>query len=160
MTLYTVHIPPAASRSEGLERAVLVKEGFSWPAFVFSFLWLLRHRLWLAALGFALIAGTLTLLAGTLPVPEWTGALLDFLLMLTVGFEGPTVRRMALERRGYRFAGVFGGQDQEEAERKAFQSLAAMGEMGPPRGAAATVPPRHGGPAGVIGLFPDPGAPR
>ena len=47
MRLYSVHL-----RRHGLDPdrdIVLVKEGFSWPALLFSFLWALRHQLWLAA---------------------------------------------------------------------------------------------------------------
>ena len=47
MNTYTVHL-----RRHGLDPerdVVLVKEGFSWPAFFLSFLWALWHQLWLAA---------------------------------------------------------------------------------------------------------------
>ena len=49
MRIYTVHLPAAAGDT-GEDRAaaaVLVKEGFCWPAFFFAPLWALWHRLWL-----------------------------------------------------------------------------------------------------------------
>ncbi len=58
-----LHAPPAgrcaAAESIGLERALLVRDGFSWPAFAFSVLWFLYHRLWIAAL--VVLAGLMAL---------------------------------------------------------------------------------------------------
>ena len=57
MRLYSVHL-----RRHGLDPdrdSVLGKEGFSWPALLFSFLWALRHRLWLAAVAIFLAVTTL-----------------------------------------------------------------------------------------------------
>ena len=52
MRSYTLHLPADARPGEslGLDRALLVRDGFSWPAFAFTVLWFLFHRLWLAAL--------------------------------------------------------------------------------------------------------------
>ena len=52
MTTYTLHVAADAAPGDAgtLERAVLVKDGFSWGAFVFSFLWFFCHRLWIAGL--------------------------------------------------------------------------------------------------------------
>ena len=56
MRVYTVHL-----RRHGLmpERdLVLVREGFSWWAFLFTSLWALWHRMWWEALGlFAIVLG-------------------------------------------------------------------------------------------------------
>ena len=49
MNVYTVHL-----RRHGLDPdrdLLVVKEGFSWPAFFLSFLWALWHRLWVPAAG-------------------------------------------------------------------------------------------------------------
>ena len=47
--VYTVHMRrPALDPGTRLR---LVKEGFSWPAFFFSFVWALWSRLWLVAAG-------------------------------------------------------------------------------------------------------------
>src|ERR671913_35205 len=52
MKTYTLHLPAraAAGDAEAIERAVLVRDGFSWGAFFFSFLWFFVRRLWLAGL--------------------------------------------------------------------------------------------------------------
>ena len=53
MKTYTLHPPREAFPydADALERAELVKDGFSWGAFLFTFLWFFWHRLWLAGLG-------------------------------------------------------------------------------------------------------------
>src|SRR4051794_32756279 len=52
MKTYTLHVAADAAPGDPgtLERAVLVKDGFSWGAFVFSFFWFFAHRLWIAGL--------------------------------------------------------------------------------------------------------------
>ena len=52
MKTYTLHVAADAAPGDAgtLERAVLVKDGFSWGAFVFSFFWFFAHRLWIAGL--------------------------------------------------------------------------------------------------------------
>ncbi len=56
MRVWTVHVPlPADDAGGGRRRPrrpgpVLVREGFSWGAFLFGPFWLLAHRLWLPAL--------------------------------------------------------------------------------------------------------------
>lgn len=52
MASYVVMEPPAATDEEAVDE--LIRDGFSFPAFVISPLWLLWHRLWIeAALFFA-----------------------------------------------------------------------------------------------------------
>ena len=52
MQTYTFHLPRDArpGDADALERADLVKDGFSWGAFFFTVLWFFWHRLWLAGL--------------------------------------------------------------------------------------------------------------
>src|ERR1700712_5643465 len=50
MPVYTVHAP-AADDGEA-DRFTFVRDGFHFWAFVFGPLWLARHRLWLALLGY------------------------------------------------------------------------------------------------------------
>ncbi len=126
--IYTVHTSPAPWRRE--EDAVFIKDGFCWPAFVFSLLWALWHRLWL---------GGLIMFAGELAIDrlaDWTAvhrALEVALLlgwMLLIGFEANDWRRRKLSRQGYLFAAVVAAHSLGEAERRFFdkhpgQSIAA-----------------------------------
>ena len=54
MRVYTVHILPGADALE--DAPLLVREGFCWPAAIFTVFWALWHRMWLVA-GLLFIAG-------------------------------------------------------------------------------------------------------
>ena len=48
MRIWTVHLPRGSATTARTPRApVLVREGFSWGAFLFALPWLLLHRLWI-----------------------------------------------------------------------------------------------------------------
>src|SRR4051812_25971719 len=89
MKIYTLHLPRDARPGdpEILEQAELVKDGFSWGAFLFTFLWLLFHRLWLAGIAVlvALIAFDVAL--ALLQVQPFAATVAHLLLMLLIGFE-------------------------------------------------------------------------
>lgn len=113
MRFYTVHLrrplrDPAAD-------VVLVKEGFSWPAFFFSALWALANRLWLIAL--ALFAAEAALVAAAQALALGPGAAVPFALGLAtaVGFVANDLKRWTLEGRGFGEAGVVTGRDHEAA---------------------------------------------
>ncbi|MDO8837548.1 MAG: DUF2628 domain-containing protein [Parvibaculum sp.] len=117
MRIYTVHeLQGAPLDGAGI---VLVKEGFSFPAFAFSWIWLLWHRLWVAlALWIALLVAV-SLIAQNLLGAEAT-AICSLALQVLLGFEANDIRRWTLERKGYRMAGLAGGGNLEEAERAFF----------------------------------------
>ena len=57
MPVYTVHAPAGANPvvDGRTDRFAFVRDGFSIWAFLFGLLWLLYHRLWLAALGYLML---------------------------------------------------------------------------------------------------------
>jgi hypothetical protein len=130
MRLYTVHLPVHLMPTAGMpatdtaEQAVLVKEGFCWPALFVPLLWTLWHRMWweaLALLVFALAVGALDRLAGgALP------ALLGVALQLWFGLQGNDLRRWALARQGWPEVAVVGGNTRDAATRRYFD-LATIG---------------------------------
>jgi len=113
MKLYAVHL-----RRHGLDPdrdVVVVKEGFCWPAFLFSFLWALWHRLWLAAALILLAEGALSLAVYlTRPDPA-SQAVLSLALAVIIGFVAADVRQYTLSRRGFAFSGVVAGDDPDQA---------------------------------------------
>jgi hypothetical protein len=121
MRFYTIHVPRRPwSPEKTIAEARAVKDGFSWPAFFFSFIWALWHRLWLAALALALIEiaiGMITDAIGLDPVTESVAALG---LALIVGWIANDLRRARLARLSLAEAGVVVASSQEAALQRYF----------------------------------------
>jgi Protein of unknown function (DUF2628) len=161
MAVYTVHEPPLKRHDvvPDPERFVFVRDGFSFWAFIFGPLWMLRHRMWLVLLGYVGIVAVAEIGLHLLGVSAAVSLVVGFLLALLVGFEASTLRRFTLGRRRWANVGVIVADDLDVAERRFFDSWVG-GEQ-----AAATVPhaPVRVLPAtstDVIGLFPTQGASR
>ena len=89
---------------------MLVREGFSFAAFLFGPIWLLAHRAWIPAV--LLIAANV--LVGAL-APEAAEPLLFLGIMLFVGLAGNDIRRFSLERAGYLLMHVVAARDADGA---------------------------------------------
>ncbi|MEE9544326.1 MAG: DUF2628 domain-containing protein [Rhodospirillales bacterium] len=119
MRFYTAHLRRETTGSNLL----LVKEGFCWPAFIFSILWALWHRLWLVALVmFALQAG-LGWGMGEMSLSPLGQSAGSFALSLIFGLFANDFRWWTYERRGYRLVDVVGGANPEDAERRLLDEL-------------------------------------
>jgi hypothetical protein len=166
MPTYTVHEPPPR-KSESVtnpERFVFVRDGFYFWAFVLAPLWLLLHRLWLALLGYLvlnLVFGVALYLIGAPTVVKF---LASFLIALLIGFEAATLWRWTLTRRGWKALGFVIGEDAEMAERRFYAEWGKRADVAPasPPEPKYATPVWRGAPSpsDVIGLFPEPGAPR
>jgi hypothetical protein len=167
MPTYTVHAPPPkqGEAASAPERFRFVRDGFHFWAFVFPPLWLLAYRLWLAlviyVVGYGAIAVALAF-AGATPNMQLAAAVLIHLLM---GFEASSIRRWTYARRKCATLGFVVGEDEETAEQRFYaewSKRAAAAPEPPPQEPAYATPVRRGPPTGsdVIGLFPEPGAPR
>ncbi len=164
MSIYTVHEPPlrAGTPAPEPERYVFVRDSFSFWAFLFGPLWMLRYRMWLVFVLYvvgSLVLEGLVVVAGASDVVI---AAIGLLISLWVGLEAATLRRFTLRRRGWTDVGVVSGEDREAAERRFFD---AWLQRGPQTAASPVVPSRAFNPtqpvtSGVVGLFPEPGARR
>jgi Protein of unknown function (DUF2628) len=171
MATYTVHEPPP-KRDESApdpERLVFVRDGFSFWAFLLAPLWMLWHRLWLVLIGYVLITIALQVVLPALGAAATVSFAVGTLVSLLVGFEAATLRRFGLARRRFRNVGIVVGDDLEAAERRFFDARfkdarlnARSADPGSPTATApARALPTLRKPApDVIGLFPEPGAPR
>ena len=153
MRSYTLHLPEDARPGEaiGLDRAVLVPDGFAWPAFAFTVLWFLYHRLWIAAL--IVLAGLLALagIGHLLGLPPGIAALVTLLASWLIGLEASSLRRWTLARRGWPARDAVIAGTPEEAEARALgRWLDATAAA--PRAPFPNGPARRSEP--VIGLFP------
>lgn len=116
MKIFTAHRPPQAS----LEEAVFIKEGFSWPAFFFSVIWLVLKRLWLPLILYLLAIALVFSLSARLSLSETFVLIAALAINLLLGMEGNERRRRAMARRGFIEEGPFVGKDVQEAELKYF----------------------------------------
>lgn len=155
MPVFTVHEPPrrAGDALAHAARFVFVRDGFHWTAFLFTPLWMLRHRLWLELVFFLVIATALVAGLQRFGGGEGFGLLSALLVQLFVGMEASSLRRWKLSRRRYLNLGIVIGDDREAAERRFFDGWVA--EEGP--APASSAAPRMAAVAPeVVGLFPQP----
>jgi hypothetical protein len=171
MPVYTVHAPVADSGEA--DRFTFVRDGFHFWAFVFGPLWLARHRLWLALLGYIAVWVGVAVALSLLHAGGGTRFTVMLLIALLMGFEAASLWRWTVSRRKWRQLDVVVADDEETAERRFFdrwtssqrgfdQSAIDRGAPPPTRdipGQPFSRPPPlpHGD---IIGLFPQPGASR
>jgi Protein of unknown function (DUF2628) len=173
MSIYTVYEPPlkAHESAPDPERFVFVRDGFSFWAFLLAPWWMLRHRLWLALICYVILAVALSVALRLIGTSAAVAVIAGALFSLLVGFEAATLRRFGLARRGWRNVGIVVGDDVESAERRFFDAWTnwpnkTWAERPSVDGASRTSSSAMGVPMArrpsseVIGLFPQPGAPR
>lgn len=120
MAVYSVYLPKAGAVRKIADRAVFVREGFSYRALALGPFWLAANRLWrplfacfvaFALIGAAVAVWSLSLVSALLLV-----ALMDWYL----GCEGARMLGAKLERRQYRLADIVAGSKIDEVERRFF----------------------------------------
>jgi hypothetical protein len=166
VTVYSVYEPEGdgADVEARADRIAFVKDGFNWPALLVPVLWLIYRRMWLELIVFLVVIGALPFVFGPSEAGGELAGLATIGLTLLFAFEANDLRGWALQRRGYRFAGVAAGRNRMEAERSFFTAwLPEQGRggrhhfplpaTGPAKGAALT-PTRPSGGDEVIGSFP------
>ena len=164
MPVYTVHQPPLKryETAPDPERFVFVRDGFSFWAFLFGPLWMLRHRMWLVLIGYVVVVIAMTVALRAVGASGNVSAGEAFLLALLIGIEASSLRRFTLGRRRFRNLGVIVGDDQGCAEQRFFDSW-VRGETPSPSSVASpgVAAARPASPSSdIIGLFPQSGAPR
>jgi hypothetical protein len=170
MSIYTVYEPPLKvhEAAPNPERFVFVRDGFSFWAFLLAPWWMLRHRLWLALTGYVIVLVALLVALRFVGASATVTIAVAALLSLLVGFEAATLRRFTLSRRGWKNVGIVVGDDLESAERRFFDAWVnkSWADQSSADGAPRASSPAMGvamarrPSSEVIGLFPQPGAPR
>ncbi|MCX7323610.1 MAG: DUF2628 domain-containing protein [Hyphomicrobiales bacterium] len=159
MAFYTALTPPADPAlplADQLGRTVFLKDGFSLHAFVFTGLWLLSKKLWLAFVVFAVIWAAIGFAGRMLGFDPLALTVVQLLIGLYLGLEGNVLTERRLLAKGWTLAGVVEGRDIDTVERRFFESVPGLGAPAAP-GAPAPAAPLQPLPAqGVLGLFPDP----
>jgi hypothetical protein len=159
MTIYAVHAPQNARENvaAAADRCAFVRDGFSWGAFFFGPLWLLRHRLWLALVGWIATALALWAASYWLGLSDWVTFWCAVVIALFLGLEGGMLRSAALRRRGFDLADIVASNRRDDAERIFYTrwlAPAAASESPAPLFRPVT-PARSSAGERVIGMFPD-----
>jgi len=130
MRFYTIHAPRrqrgtvGASLDAAIAGARAVKDGFSWPAFFFSVLWALWHRLWLVALAMFVIELAVGMVADLFGLNLLAEMVLSLGVALIIGWVANDLLRDAFERRGLADLGVVMAPSAEDAIERYFVETA------------------------------------
>lgn len=146
MKSWTVHLKPDRP-------PVLLREGWSWGAFVFGPFWLLVRRAWLPAVLWLAFSVLLAVLA-----PGGARPVLAFALSVLAGLLGWDLVRWSLLRRGYGLVHVLAARDEEAALARLLAARPDLVERCfdlPPTPPPDTAPPDPAPPDGAArrGLF-------
>jgi hypothetical protein len=144
LVVYTAYEPPKVSRDR-IERAtqlVFVKDGFTWLAAFAPAIWFLIKGLWLELFLFLVGATALTWGVEALGANSAIAGMLLLIVQMVLGFEAGAVQGAALERRGWRLVGTVTGHNQDDCERRFFETWQPS-EPAPPT-AADDGPAPHG----------------
>ena len=144
MAVYTVHEPPLKKyeAAPDPERFAFVRDGFSFWAFVFGPLWMLRHRMWLVLLGYIVVVGGN---AGRPGRDRRIGRQFDIRGLHSgalVGLEAGTLRRFTLGRRRWRNVGTIVGDPTATRSSSNFFNSWVRGETVAPISPAMPARPR------------------
>jgi hypothetical protein len=116
--VYTYHELPGTSAL--IDEPVLVREGFNWPAALFTAVWALWHGLWVPAVGILVISAVLEAglaFSGADTVTQIAAAVG---VAAIVGYCANDWRRNKLRKRGYRLSGIVAADSVDTARRRWF----------------------------------------
>jgi hypothetical protein len=167
MAVYTVHAPASYYATDVRttpEKLVFVRDGFYFWAFVAAIIWLIWHRLWLALVGYLALTVVAEIAMSAAGVGSNARLVVMAVIALLVGLEAGSLRRWKLSRGKWRQLDIVVADSEEAAERRFFERWNAKTAQNNERANIASPPPLPRSsiaqPQGVIGLFPEPGAPR
>lgn len=118
MKTFEIYLP--SKEPVELDSAVFIKQGFSFSAALFQFLWCAYHRLWLAALCLFALSMVLTSLQEGSLISENFNESFAIALFLFVGFEANEWRVAILKKRGYVLKEVILANSLEEAQKQFY----------------------------------------
>ena len=137
MRVYTVHVPPFSHRESD---PVLIKEGYSWPAFLFGPLWMLIHGLWLAFVALVVVTILLGVAADAFGLGQVPQVIVSLAIAVLVGAHGNDMRRYGLARRGYRDGGVVAARNIDEGLARFIDAEPPVRAVHQTRARATSVP--------------------
>jgi hypothetical protein len=116
MRVFTIHLSQSALSPD--RDAILIKEGFCWPAFFFGPFWALWHRMWFVCLGVFAVIILMAVAEAILRVDPMTYSAVSVGVAALIGFNGNDWRRTALSARGWQMSGLSAAADRDAAFRR------------------------------------------
>jgi len=116
MRIYTIH-----RRGGEVEPELCpIKEGFCWPAALFTAAWALWHGHWVTAAALVAVQVLIGIALGLLGTDETTQGLVGLAISVIFGFIANDLRRRKLERSYWRLEDVVIAGGAEDAEWRYF----------------------------------------
>jgi len=144
MAIFRVYECPGDSP----DAAVFVREGFSIAAAVFTFIWVVWHRMWLAAAALLAALTTMAIAADAFNLGSAISVTAQLAIAAITGFVADALRHRSLVRHGLVESGIVEAANRQEAELKYFVT-AAHTRLSPPVNA-----PRHSADGSdTLGIF-------
>lgn len=102
MKSYAVYAPtnPNLTPQQVTEQTVFVPQGFCWPAFFFSIIWLIYRKQLLALVVYIAAVVLFTTMGQIMNISDSAHMLMSLTLQLWLGFEARNLQMSALERKG------------------------------------------------------------
>lgn len=119
--IYTVH--ENSNANDPSDRIVLVREGFSFWAFVLTVFWLAYHRCWRMAIVYLLLLVAIDRAVYALELTRYAEIVLQLGLQFWLGGIANDCYRATLQRKGYREITVVCAESPLLAERRYFDRL-------------------------------------
>jgi hypothetical protein len=163
MAIYTVHAPADAGidARTSFDQLVFVRDGFYFWAFAAAIIWLIWHRLWLALFGYIVLTLAIEFAFFLFDVPAVAQLVAMTLIAVLVGFEAASLWRWKLSRRRWRQLDVVVAENEEAAERRFLDRRKTQTHESGGNNTSSSLPRTSSmSQPDVIGLFPQPGAPR
>lgn len=114
--IFTVHTNSWSASADG--DAVLIKEGFSWAAFLFGPLWALWHGMWRTAIGVVIMSGAVSGIGRVVGLAEAGDLALSAGLQVAMGLWANDWRRYVLARRDILERGAIAARRMSDAEKR------------------------------------------
>src|SRR6516225_11265563 len=176
MPVYTVHAPQSYGADlRATDKFAFVRDGFHLWAMIFGPFWLIWNRLWIATLGWIVVIAVLDVGLARLGAGRSAIWFADILVAILLGLEAASLQRWTLSRGKWRQLDIVVADDEDAAERRFFERWTngsrgssydplTVDRGGPPPtrnipGQPFSKPPPPLPQGGIIGLFPEPGAP-
>ncbi len=119
MKLYNCYIKK--NKNNEVEDIIMLKEGFSFPAFFFSGLWFFYHKMWKELLSIIVINIILGILANSLS--SFDKAFFEFIFIFIIAINANYWLGKHLKaKKAYEFAGLVFGNSTAEAKLRFFKN--------------------------------------